>query len=187
MSKKNIIILGLAIIILLGAVAVFVYANSLGKKNNTVSNTTDNTTSVADSTVANEPFFYDIDGNQLNFDDFYGKPYVVLLWKSDNAESYTMINLISKYYEEYKDKINFLAINVNEAEIDLDLIESVRAANFSIPMYFDTDLTMYNEFYFEELPDLLFLNQDRKIEKETAVEIDEDAFVANLDLLINNY
>lgn len=185
MSKKNIIILLVAIIILVIAIAVFVYANSLGTKEDTAPTPTKQ---IADSSIAKGPFFYDLDGNQFNFDDFDdGKPYVILLWKSDNADSYTMINLMTKYYEEYKDRIHFLAINVNEPDLDLDLIENVRAVGFSIPMYFDTDLMMYNEFYYEKLPDMLFLNPDRDIEKEALEEIDEDAFAANLDLLVKNY
>ena len=53
--------------------------------------------------------------------------------------------LSPEHYEEYKDKIYFLSINVNEPDIDLELIENVKSANFSIPMYFDTDLTLYEE------------------------------------------
>lgn len=184
MNKKNIIILIISILIFIGALFLFIYANSLNSKTDSESN---DTSTIANSNIEKDSYFYDIDGNKLNFNDFSDKPCVVFLWKSDDAKSYTIINLITKYYEEYKDKIYFLSINVNEPDIDLELIENVKSANFSIPMYFDTDLTLYEEFYYEKLPDVLFLNQDGKIEKETLEEIDEDAFVANLDLLIKNF
>lgn len=187
MNKKNIIILTIAILIFIGALVLFLYANSLGTKKQTDENTNTVNTTVEEANNSTDSYFYDIDGNKLTFDNFSDKPLVVFLWKSDDAKSYTIINLITKYYEEYKDKIYFLSINVNEPDIDLELIDNVKAANFSIPMYFDTDLTLYNKFAYTKLPDILFLNTDGNIEKEVSEEIDEDSFVANLDLLVQNY
>ena len=186
MNKKSIIILIVSILILLLALAIFVYANFFLKKNST-NNNPQIIQSTVDSTIAKGPFFYDIDGKKYNFDDFADKPLVVFLWKSDDLKSYTIINLITKYYEEYKDTINFLSINVNEPDIDLELIDNVKAANFKIPMYFDTDLTISDKYPYNKLPELLFISQEDGTENTVVEEISEDAFLANLDLLIKNY
>lgn len=187
MSKKNIIILIIVIAIFIGALALFLYANSLGTKNNQEDNNANVDTTIIDSAIVKGPIFYDMDGNEFNLDDFSDKPSVVLLWKSDNAKSYTMINLLTNYYETYKDKINFLAINVNEPEIDDEIIENVRAVEFQIPMYFDTNLELAQKYNYQKYPVILFLSQDGNLEKDAIEEIKEDAFVANLELLTNNY
>ena len=180
MSKKNIIILSLCTAFLIFALAFFGYTVYL-KQNKT--NTKTSNTSVPETKQEVSQYFYDIDGNKLNLDDFFDKPVVLLLWKSDNSKSYSMISLVTKHYEEYKDKINFLAINVDEANLNLSLIEDVKAANFKIPMYFDTDFKISEEFSYTRFPELIFMSQDGNIEKEVAEQITEDTFLANLELL----
>ena len=101
MSKKNIILLTISIVFFLGALAIFIYANSSNFKK-TISNTTIDNASL-DNNTSEGTHFYDIDGNKLNIEDFSDKPIVILLWKSDNSKSYDMINLITKHYDEYKD------------------------------------------------------------------------------------
>lgn len=187
MNKKNIIFLIIAIIIFIGALGLFIYAKSLDSKPNNETKTVAIDTTTPDLSQEQGPYFYDIDGNKLSFDEFTEKPSVIFLWKSDNSKSYTIINLITNYYEEYKDKINFLSINVNESDIDLDLIENVKAANFSIPIYFDTDLTIQKEYNYDKLPKLFFINKDGTIAQEVEETIDEDTFSANLELLTVEY
>ena len=179
MSKKNIIILVCSTLFLIFALIVFGYAMIL-KNRNSSNNTV--VTPNTDETIYNS-YFFDIDGEKFTLNDFADKPCVVFLWKSDNAKSYDMINLITKYYEEHKNTINFLSINVNEPDIDLQLLEHVKAVNFKIPIYFDTDLTLKEEFNYNVLPELIFMSKDGTIEKEITSEITEDTFLANLELL----
>lgn len=184
MNKKNIIILVFAIALFILALVIFIYANSLNSNRNSQgsTNTSVNQT-IVDSKVVKEPYFYDIDGNKLKLADFEDKPQAILLWKSDNSKSYDIINLFQKYYNEYKDKINFLAINVNEADIDLELVENIKAANFNIPIYFDNDFTLIDEFAYKTLPYLVFIDANGTIGKEFYETIDEDSFQANLELM----
>lgn len=186
MNKKNLIIILFSIFFFLFALAIFLYANTLNKSKK---NSFNNEIVVPEATepTTSSSHFYDLEGNIVSFDDFEELPYTILLWKSDNSKSYDMIKLMEKYYDTYKDKINFLAINVNEPDLDLNLIESVKAIDFKIPMYFDTDQILHEEFPYEKLPEIIFLNSDREIEKECIEQIDEDTFTANLDLLAKNY
>lgn len=188
MSKKNIIILTVAIIIFLGALALFLYANSLdsGNKSENITNSTLNQ-SVTDSSITKGFYFYDIDGNKLNLDDFSDKPIAMLFWKSDDANSYEVIKLFEKYYQDYQNSAYFLVINVNEPDIDLEIVENVKAAKFQTPMYFDTDLTAHTKYQYQKLPYLIFMEEDGTISNEVSETITEDAFTANLDLIIHNY
>ena len=184
MNKKTLILLSISMILFIIAVTLFFYAKSLEVRNKNASDT--NNANLPEENLI-IPYFYDIDSNQFHFSDFSDKPIVLLLWKSDNAKSYPMIQLMAQYYEAYQNQVYFLAINVNEADIDLDLIDNVKAAGFQIPIYFDTDLTLYHQFPYEKLPTLLFISQEGKVEKEILETITEDSFVANLDLLIESY
>ena len=180
MSKKNIIILSFAIIILIVAIAIYFYANSLRVKDTNTPKT--NYKNEQSETKSNSNFyFYNIDGKKYNLDNFSGKP----IWRSDEENSYDMINLLETYYEENKDLVNFLAINVKEP--DLEIIENVKAVNFKIPMYFDTDSTVENQYNFENLPHILFIEKNGTIAKEFDSSISEDEFTANLDLLEEKY
>ena len=182
MNKKNIIILSLCTIFLIFSLAFFGYTVYL-KQN---SKTQNKSTNIPETEAKVSSYFYDIDGNKLNLNDFYDKPVVFLLWRSDNSKSYTMLSLVTKYYEEYKDKINFLAINVDKANTNLNLIEDVKAANFKIPIYFDTDFSVSQELSYEKYPVMVFASQEGVIEKDVEEQISEDVFLANLELLGNN-
>lgn len=189
MSKKNIIILIISILIFIVALALYIYASSLSKNNQKIStnSVSNKITTTSNSENTDKFYFYDIDGKKVSLEDFSDKPNVLLFWKSDNSDSYEIISLIEKYYNNYKDTINFLTINVNEPDLDLKIVENVKAANFKIPIYFDTDLTAEKEYNLEKLPHLIFMKQNGEIDNQISETITEDAFTASLDLLIENY
>ena len=180
MNKKNIIILVISTIILIGAILAFIYMKNLSdnKPKTIISNT---------SKTAKEEakfYFYDVDGEKFSLKDFSDKPSVILFWKSDVSESYDIIELLEKYYEEHKDLVNFIVINTNDP--DLKIVENTKAAEFSLPMYFDTDLTAKNEFNVQIIPAIYFTNESGEIEQEFSLSITEDELSANLELLENN-
>lgn len=189
MSKKNIILLIISVIFLFIAFGIYLYANSLKSNNDShsIPNKVSNSATTESKNQEPDFYFYDDNGKKLNLDNFSNKPIAMLFWKSDNSKSYEIIELFEKYYEDYKDTINFLVINVNEASIDSEIVENVKAANFSIPMYFDTDLTAANKYQYQNLPYIVFINKNGNVDKETSENITEDMFTANLDLLIENY
>ena len=175
MNKKSIIILVISTLILIGAIAGFVYMKTLSKeKPETVVSKTSNSNEASF-------YFYDIDGKKFKLADFSSKPSVILFWKSDVSEAYDMIELLEKYYEEHKNSVNFIAINTNDP--DLKIVETVKSANFLVPMYFDTDLTSKKEFDIQNIPSVYFIDKDGNIEKEFNSSVTEDEFSANLELL----
>ncbi len=187
MSKKNIIILIISIIILILATGVFIYAKTLKstKSNNKNTNSTSKTTPIKEE--EKNFYFYDYDGNTLDLSNFSDKPTILLLWKSDSSKSYDMISLLEKYYEENKDKLNILAVNVNEPNLDLEIVKNVKAAQFKIPMYFDKNLSFENKYQCSSLPSLLFIEQDGTVSNQVNDVITEDSFIANIDLLLKNF
>lgn len=177
MSKKNIIILIISILMLVMAFGVFLYSKHVRKNPNAPEN------QPASNSEEQAFHFYDYDKNSLSLNDFSDKPSVILFWKSDDSNSYDIISLLEQYYEEYKDKVNLFGINVNEPDIDYEIVDNVKAARFKIPMYFDTDLLAKDEFNYEVLPYLAFIDTDGNVVNDFSVTITEDQFLANLELL----
>ena len=187
MSKKNIITLIIVILIFVLGLFVFLYSKSIKSPKNSNENVISQVSENSE-TVTDDFHFFDIDGNSLNLENFSDKPIVILFWKSDNSTSYNIIDLLEQNYDSYKDSINFLAINVNEPNIDLEIVKHVKAANFTLPMYFDTDLTAQNKYNYKSLPYMIFINKDGEILNESnSMSITDDMLKANFDLLINNY
>ena len=114
------------------------------------------------------------------------------VWKEEFGDRYSEEGLrkytkefLKKYYDENKNLVNFVTINVNEP--DLKIVQNVKTAEFTIPMYFDTDSTVNTKYNVDTLPHIFFIEEDGTISKEFTSNITEDAFTANLDLLEKNY
>ena len=182
MSKKNIIILTISVIILILAIGVFVYAKSL---NTSKGDDTSNSVSKEDLQSKEEFYFYDEESNILDLKNFSEKPIIMLFWKSDDPKAYDVIELLEKYNEEYQDDLYIFGVNVNEPDLDLEIVRNVKAAQFKIPMYFDTDLTSKDEYKYSSLPHLVFIDKDGTTANEISGGITEDQLNANIDLLLN--
>jgi thiol-disulfide isomerase/thioredoxin len=135
--------------------------------------------------------FYDENGNNYVLNDFSDKPIMLILWSSDSTNALDIIELAQEYYEkdEFADSINFLAVNTNEPDSELkEHIENV----FTLPIYYDTTLSAYNEYEFSNLPYLIFIDKNGEISNtlnpnETGKELTADSLEANLELLIYEY
>lgn len=180
MNKKSIIFLIIAIIILLLAIALFTFANnknSSSEDSNIVQKNSEN--------KKTELTFSDSENKEYKFSDFSDKPIALLLWNSDTENSMELIELTEKYYNDYSNNINFLVLNTNEK--NTDIIDIVKKSNFEIPIYYDTNSKVSDFYSFQELPTFIFFNKDGKIENQVEKNITEDAYLANLDIISENY
>jgi hypothetical protein len=183
MNKKTLVLLICSIVILILGVLFFLYVKestqNLPSASN-ISNITDN------SNAQKETFyFYDKDGEKLSLKDFEGLPTVIILWNSTASTSLDLLELIDSYYDTYKDAITFITLNTNEESTRISsLLEDI---NFSMPIYYDTDLTAKEEYDFSELPYIIFIDKYGEIQKTITGTITEDALTASLDLLSENY
>ena len=186
MSKKNIILLICSIIFLIIAIIVFVFATS----KNSTDNTSNTTAPITSSQLNDKKFkFSDKEGNSYSLDDFNDKPIALILWSSDAENALETLEVAIETFEksDVKDSINLLIINTNEPNDDIkDIVEK---CNFSVPVYYDSNSTAYNEYYFSKLPYLVFIKADGTISNElnpneTEKKLTSDSFEANLELLV---
>ena len=129
--------------------------------------------------------FYDSENKPCSVNDFLDKPIAILLWNSDSENSLNLIELVEKYYENYSDSVNILVINTNEK--NSDIVNIVNNCNFSIPIYYDKDLTAQKNYEFEKLPYLIFIDEYGTVFNTIQEDISEDSFTANLDIIAHNY
>ena len=177
MNKKNIILLIIAIIILAISIIFLVFTNKqTAQDSNTVPKSPE---------IDTELTFLDDKNKTYKLSDFSDKPIALILWNSDSENSLDIIQLAQEHYKEYSDSINFLVVNTKELNADIQTI--VKECNFTIPIYYDTNSIASDIYSFSKLPTLIFFKENLEIENKIESTITEDSFLANLDLITNNY
>jgi hypothetical protein len=193
MNKKNIILLILAIIFLIIAIVIFIFTTQKNSSDSTQNIT--NTTIIDNENEITEKFnFYDADGNNYTLEDFSDKPIALILWSSDSENALEIIEIAEEYYaqENYANSINFLVVNTNEPDVDIKQHILDAGDEFTIPIYYDINSSAYTEYYFSQLPYLVFINADGTINSEINLNESQkknksDLFEASLELLTFKY
>ena len=124
---------------------------------------------------------YSLDGSEINLSDYNNSPVMVLFWNSENEKSVEMLKRVNEFYDTYKDSINFLAIHTTE-----NMSESL-FTDISVPIYYDKNQTIVNQYNITELPAMLYINEQNEIFNSKTGLTTNDALEANLDILSNNF
>lgn len=190
-KKKNIILIALFVVLMGGASVLY---NSLSKNyqpdtlltennnsnidsgntasNETNSNTdaTENTNQSEDSSSQNKnlaPNFtvYDLEGNEVNLNDFFGKPIIVNFWASWCGPCKMEMPDFNEAYETYKDEIEFLMVNMTDGSREtVEKASSfITESGYTFPVYYDTDYSAAITYSVSSLPTSYFLNADGEL------------------------
>lgn len=93
-------------------------------------------------TVAPDFTVLDIDGNKVNLSDFFGKPIIINFWATWCGPCKSEMPAFNKLYEQYKNEIHFLFVNLTDGS--RDTVESVKQfiadEGYTFPVYFDTTM-----------------------------------------------
>lgn len=79
--------------------------------------------------------FYDADGNAVMLSDFFDKPIVLNFWATWCGPCKSEMPGFNSLYEEYKDRVNFVFLNVSDSENTV--AEFLDENGYSFPPYFD--------------------------------------------------
>jgi len=114
-------------------------------------NSTDNSSQDTDSANASDdtepamaPDFtvLDMNGNSVKLSDYFGKPIIINFWATWCGPCKSEMPAFNKLYEEYKDEIHFLFVNLTDGS--RDTVESVKQfitnEGYTFPVYFDTTM-----------------------------------------------
>ncbi len=86
--------------------------------------------------------FFDADGNSLMLSDFFDKPLVLNFWATWCGPCKSEMTGFNRLYDKYKDKVNFVMLNVSDSEeTAADFLEE---NGYRFPVYFDkTQIASY--------------------------------------------
>lgn len=210
-KKKTIILIALFIVLMAGASVLY---NNLSKNyqpdtlltensnsdidsgntasNETNSNTdaTENTNQSEDSSSENKnlaPNFtvYDLEGNEVNLTDFFGKPIIVNFWASWCGPCKMEMPDFDAAYATYKDEIVFLMVNMTDGSREtLEKASSFIAdSEYTFPVYYDTEYSAAITYSVSSLPTTYFINADGELIAHARGAIDADTLQKGIDMI----
>ena len=175
-KKKTIILIVLFIILITGASALY---NSLSKNyqpdtllveenSNTTATQTPNQTEDSSSESKNlAPNFtvLDLDGNEVNLTDFFGKPIILNFWASWCGPCKMEMPDFNEAYAAYKDEIEFLMVNMTDGSREtVEKASSfIAESGYTFPVYYDTEYSAAITYSVSSLPTTYFLNADGEL------------------------
>lgn len=183
MSKKNILILVGAVILVIIAVIFLVW--SLNYNNNNVEEEKvvldeESKTKDLENTNYSDFVFYREDKSEVNFSDYKDKATMILFWNPSNADSVEDLKKVNDMYEKYKEKVNFIMLNTAE-EVDESIKNEV-----SMEIFYDFYKEAQIKYNVTEVPTLIYITEDNEIFNAKVGFTTTDALEANLDIISNN-
>ena len=130
MSKRN-------ILIVLGIVFVALFATIELKGN--VPPSPSPATGVQIGSTAPDFTLKDLNGNSVKLSDLRGKPVYINFWASWCPPCKAEIPEIEHFYQQNKDKVSVLAVNLTFNDKISDVVDILKASNANFPVLLDTD------------------------------------------------
>ena len=120
------------------------------------------------------------DGKIITREDLKGKPSILVFWSLNCSSCKKELPILNKFYEKYKDKINFYAIVLFTKSLD-KVKQRKKEWGFNIPVLFGNSRVMY-KYRVIGVPTIYFVNKDLTIYKFLYGKVGKD----QLKILIKN-
>lgn len=189
-KKKIIIITVISVILVISLIGLMIVSKSKNEVSKPINNIPGNEISLELTGEQYKPSkLVDENNTKIELSQFSNKPMALLFFNTTEINAKEAINIFQKYYEEYKDKINFINISVIDGvtESKEDVKTYIQNNNITIPILYDTEYTAKNEYEIDTIPTFIFINKNNEIINTIAEDINEDVIEANLDILAENY
>lgn len=185
-KKKTLILIGLFVILVAGASVLYsslsknYQPNTLLVEENTSNTTADESTPNTESTEStNQPetsssenknlapnfTVYDLEGNEVNLTDFFGKPIILNFWASWCGPCKMEMPDFNEAYATYKDEIEFLMVNMTDGSREtVEKASSfIAESGYTFPVYYDTEYSAAITYSVSSLPTTYFLNAEGEL------------------------
>ena len=130
-------------------------------------NNSEDSSSSADVQLTQAPNFtvYDIEGNEINLSDFFGKPIIVNFWASWCGPCKMEMPDFDEAYQTYGNDISFLMVNMTDGSREtVEKASSfITESGYTFPVYYDTDYSAAITYSVSSLPTSYFLNADGEL------------------------
>lgn len=195
-SKKAIIVIVAAFVILLGGATVLY--NSLkdsvdknqiagtGESQNDADETQDNAGEEKEKTPAPDFTVYDVDGKEVYLSDMIGKPVIINFWATWCTYCVQEMPDFEEKFKEYGDEIHFMMINVTDGT--QETVESasahVKEHKYTFPVYYDTTYDATGQYTTGSLPITYFIDAEGNFVAYGQGALDADTLQSGIDMLI---
>lgn len=128
---------------------------------------------------------YDLEGNEVNLTDFFGKPIIVNFWASWCGPCKMEMPDFNEAYETYKDEIEFLMVNMTDGSREtVEKASSfITESGYTFPVYYDTDYSAAITYSVSSLPTSYFLNADGELVTYARGAIDAATLEKGIDMI----
>lgn len=169
--KKNILIITLIFTVILG-IAIVIFVSNENTKENTSNNVTipQEQKSLINSDLPNVAI-KSSNNEEKKLSDFRnGKPTFIIYWASWCSDCRKQLPDVEKLYKEYKDKVNFVFVNVVDGEREnvKQAKAYIKESNFTFDYYKSTDNAI-DVMKVKKIPTKFIADKNGKI-KEVQVE-----------------
>ncbi len=131
--------------------------------------------------------FTDIDGNEVAFEDFFGKPLVVNLWASWCGPCKYEMPDFQEAYNNYGDDVHFIMISLQDGynENMKTATDFINSNGYNMPFYFDTKREVSSTLRIRSIPTTFFINKDGSVNYSHIGLIDASQLNQNIISILN--
>lgn len=156
----------------------------------------DNTTNKSEDTASSDntenkltkaPNFtvYDLDGNEVNLSDFFGKPIIVNFWASWCGPCKMEMPDFNEAYQLLNEDITFLMVNMTDGSREtVDIASSfIEKSGYTFPVYYDTSFSAAITYSVSSLPTTYFIDADGNLIAHARGAIDAATLQKGIDMI----